>query len=101
MKHLVRSVSGFVLHFVLATVLYGWACAILHELASGKLTLARNRALLLCIAVALVAVFWFLSRRYHVVRRVVLFVLGLAALQSLVHLDSPWLTAFAGCLVFA
>ncbi|CAE6753615.1 ATP-dependent zinc metalloprotease FtsH [Paraburkholderia aspalathi] len=101
MKHLVRSVSGYVLHFVLATVLYGWACAILHELTPGKLTPARNWPLLLCIAVALVAVFWFLYRRYHFVRRVVLFVLGLATLQSLVHLDRPWLTALAGCVVFA
>ncbi len=101
MRHLVRSVSGLVLHFVLATALYGWAHAILHELASGKLMHARNRPLMLGVVVALAALFWFLYHRYHFVRRIALFMLGLAVLQSLVHLDRPWLTAFAGCLVLA
>ncbi len=101
MRHLVRSVSGFVLHFVLATALYGWASAILHELASGRLMHARNRPLILGVAVALAALFWFLYRRYHFVRRISLFMLGLAVLQSLVHLDRFWLAAFAGCLVLA
>jgi transitional endoplasmic reticulum ATPase len=101
MRHLVRSVTAFVLHFLLASALYGWAHSILHTFASGGLMHSGNRALMLGVAVALVGLFWFLYRNYRFVRRVALCMLGVAAFHFLVQLDRPWLVAVVGCLTLA
>ena len=60
-----------------------------------------SRSLMVGVAVAFVATFWLLYRRYHFVRRVAVFMLGLAAFHFLVQLDRPWLVAVAGCLMLA
>jgi transitional endoplasmic reticulum ATPase len=101
MRDLVRSVSTFFLHIVLASALYGWAYSILHAFASGRPLHAENRALIVGVAVALAALLWLLYRRYRFVRHIARFMLGLAVLHLLVQLDRPGLAAVAGCLALA
>jgi transitional endoplasmic reticulum ATPase len=101
MKHRFRSIAAIASHFLLATALYGWARAILHGLASGRLTYAGFRPVMPCAAFALAALMWVLYRRYHFVRRVAHFMLRLAFIRSLVYPHRTWPAAIAGCPLLA